>query len=90
MKVLSDLLPSNSDKSIKLRCEEAMAKVKTFYDNITERILLRSKVITNIILILLRSRDNQGYLVQKEEESNRYFLNLEQRSKRKTRIKELI
>ena len=61
VKVLSDLLSSTTDQSIKSTYEEAKVKLESLYDYITEEITLRSRTTC----------------YEKGEKSNKYFLNLE-------------
>ena len=74
VKDLTDKLETSSTESKVKKYEECKGELEKMYDQITQGIILRSKVAW----------------YEKGEKSNKYFLNLEKRNKTKTHIRKLI
>ena len=74
MKCLNNILSSNSSDELIKEYEDCTKQLETFYENITNGLIIRSKA--------------DWY--KKGEKSNSYFFNLEKRNKSKTHVKCLL
>ena len=74
MKSLTESWNDNSSNELFREYEECKNHLENFYQNVTNRLIIRSKV--------------DWY--EKGEKSNKYFYNLETRNKAKTHVKSLI